>query len=119
MNSRIKRRGHPLPLRKVLIRRLEREYGFSNYNARLVWRAFMECLAATFAAKKGITIPTFGSLMVIKSKAHRGWNPKLKQIMIVPEKMIVRFRASPILKDLVNDRIRSEYELEGFDEYFE
>jgi nucleoid DNA-binding protein len=58
---------------------------------------------ADLAEKEGIEfalqIPKFGTFKVEKRQARTGFNPQTKEKIAIPEKTVIKFRASSLMKD--------------------
>ena len=65
---------------------------------------FSECVVFALKSMKNIEIRGFGSFIIKKIKEkHTARNPKTGELIYVPEKNKVRFRASKNLKKIINE----------------
>ena len=66
---------------------------------------FTECIQKALGDQQNVEIRGFGTFFVkrIKEK-YNARNPKTSELIYVPEKNKVRFRASKKLKELVNEK---------------
>ena len=66
---------------------------------------FTECIHEALSKKQSVEIRGFGTFFIKKiKKKYNARNPKTSELIYVPEKNKVRFRASKKLKRLINEK---------------
>lgn len=61
-------------------------------------------MADTLDEGSSVTVQSFGSFEVKKKMERILTNPSTKQRMLVPPKLVLNFKASPALKDKINNQ---------------
>ena len=91
--------------RPGLIKQLkQRNPSLNNSDIEDIIDTFCESIEKSLKKKKKIELRGFGSFFVKKIKEkYSARNPKTGEIIYVPEKNKVRFRASKKLKDFINN----------------
>ena len=87
-----------------LIRKLvERNPDLNLKDSAEILNIFTKCIHQSLLDNRNIELRGFGSFFVKKLKEkHSARNPKTGELIYVPEKNKVRFRASKKLKDFIN-----------------
>tara|TARA_B100001121_G_C18276955_1_gene428863 strand:+ start:219 stop:500 length:282 start_codon:yes stop_codon:yes gene_type:complete len=90
--------------RSKLIRKLkEKNPNLSQIEIELILDNFSESIEKSLLDNKKVELRGFGTFFLKKIKEKFGSrNPKTGEIIYVPEKNKVRFRASKKLKDFIN-----------------
>ena len=90
--------------RSKLIRKLkEKNPNLSQIEIELILDNFSESIEKSLLDNKKVELRGFGTFFLKKIKEKfRSRNPKTGEIIYVPEKNKVRFRASKKLKDFIN-----------------
>ena len=90
--------------RSKLIRKLkEKNPNLSKIEIELILDNFSESIEKSLLDNKKVELRGFGTFFLKKIKEKFGSrNPKTGEIIYVPEKNKVRFRASKKLKDFIN-----------------
>ena len=66
---------------------------------------FTECIRKALSTQQNVEIRGFGTFFIKKIKEkYNARNPKTSELIYVPEKNKVRFRASKKLKKLINEK---------------
>lgn len=63
------------------------------------FNSMIECLLE----EQSLTIPNFGNFILKKKTSRLGRNPKTKEPVIIPARMVVAFKASNFLKKNLNE----------------
>lgn len=63
----------------------------------------LSTIALALACDEDVMLTGFGKFEVKQQPKLRKANPRTGEVMEVPEKAAVRFAASPVLKELVNE----------------
>ena len=76
----------------------------SKKDAKAAVDCIFESITATLKKKKTepVTLIGFGTFKVNKRKARMGRNPKTGEAMTLPERRVVTFKVSRVLKERVN-----------------
>ena len=87
-----------------LIRKLvERNPDLNLKDSAEILNIFTKCIRQSLLDNRNIELRGFGSFFVKKLKEkHSARNPKTGELIYVPEKNRVRFRASKKLKEFIN-----------------
>jgi integration host factor subunit alpha len=90
--------------RAQLVKPLYREIGLSLHDAASLVEAILEEIAAALIRGDAVKLSSFRTFRVKRKTPRIGRNPKTgKEVPIAARKVLV-FRASPILKDRINQR---------------
>lgn len=83
-----------------LINSMAEKAGLTKVQAKGALDAFM--CATTDALKKGdkLSLVGFGTFAVVKREARKGHNPQTKQVINIPSKKVVKFKAGSELAEL-------------------
>jgi len=83
-----------------LINSMAEKAGLTKVQAKSALDAFM--CATTDALKKGdkLSLVGFGTFAVVKREARKGHNPQTKQVINIPAKKVVKFKAGSELAEL-------------------
>ena len=88
----------------VIIRKLKNKYpNISKKNLEKIFDLFVQQITGSLINKKSIGIKSLGTFFIKEIKEKKqARNPKTGQIIYVPKRNKIRFRASKILKELIN-----------------
>jgi integration host factor subunit alpha len=81
--------------------------GFSKKEASDLVEALFETMKDTLAAGHKIKISGFGNFVVRDKKERPGLNPRTRERITLAPRRVVRFRPSPVLKQLINSPAQS------------
>ena len=84
-----------------LVQAVHDKVGFSKKESSEVVERVFETMKHTLEAGDELKISGFGKFDVRRKNARRGRNPKTKNSLIIPERTVVTFKASQVLKALV------------------
>jgi integration host factor subunit alpha len=79
------------------------EAGFSKKDATLVVESIFELLKQRLASGEKVKISGFGNFMVSEKRPRRGRNPQTGDEIIISGRRVLTFKASHVLKDLINN----------------
>lgn len=79
-----------------------RQAGLTKANVNRFYAGFLALARRELARNKHFVLPGLGSLNVRVRKARAGRNPRTGEMMRIPERRVVRFRAFTSLRDIVN-----------------
>ncbi len=87
---------------KEFITELSRRLGTSSRDVSKIVSAFNAEFSSQLENENTISIQGFGTFDVKKKLEHVVVNPSSRQRMLVPPRMEIKFKPSPILKDKIN-----------------
>ena len=89
----------------VIIRKLKNKYpNISKKNLEKIFDLFFSKIAKSLNNKTSIEIRSFGTFFLKEIKEKKmARNPKTSEIIYVPKKNKIRFRASKRLKEIINN----------------
>ena len=89
----------------VIIRKLKNKYpNISKKNLEKIFDLFFSKIAKSLNNKTSIEIRSFGTFFLKEIKEKKmARNPNTSEIIYVPKKNKVRFRASKRLKEIINN----------------
>ncbi|MDP2341735.1 MAG: integration host factor subunit alpha [Deltaproteobacteria bacterium] len=100
-----------------LVESVHTKVGFSKKESSEVVERVFETMKATLESGDGLKISGFGKFDVRRKNARRGRNPKTEQGLIIPERTVVTFKASQVLKAAVaGDALTTSTNEEGEDD---
>ena len=90
--------------KKEIVKKLKKKYlEIGSKNLEKITDIFFEQIAQSLIDKRPVEIRSIGSFFVKEiSEKKKARNPKTGEIIYVPKKNKVRFRASKRLKELIN-----------------
>ncbi len=88
--------------KKDLVTRVSNETGLSKTAATVAVNAVFQEILETLSDEGEISVAGFGKFEVVTRAARTGINPLTKEKIEIPEQKTVRFKASKVLKDSVN-----------------
>ena len=86
---------------KEYISELSRKCGFSQENTQKLIRCVIEAMASKFDAGEDVIVPNFGVFELKKRMERIVVKPSTGQRMLVPPKIVVNFKPSQSVKDLL------------------
>lgn len=75
--------------------------GLSKVDAKKAVDAFVETVTSELKAGGKIALLGFGSFSVAEKSARKGVNPRTKEVLDIPARKVVKFKAGAELADLV------------------
>ena len=84
-----------------LVESVHNKVGFSKKESSDVVERVFETMKATLQSGDDLKISGFGKFDIRRKNARRGRNPKTEQGLIIPERTVVTFKASQVLKAVV------------------
>uniref|UniRef100_A0A7C2PDY4 HU family DNA-binding protein n=1 Tax=candidate division WOR-3 bacterium TaxID=2052148 RepID=A0A7C2PDY4_UNCW3 len=88
--------------KQELINKVAEKAGVTKKDAALVVNAFIDVVKESLAKKNPVRIIGFGTFDVRKRAERKGRNPRSKQEIKIPARIVPVFRASSTLKEMVN-----------------
>ncbi|MEO0239019.1 MAG: HU family DNA-binding protein [candidate division WOR-3 bacterium] len=88
--------------KQELINKVAEKAGVTKKDAALVVNAFIDVVKDSLAKKNPVRIIGFGTFDVRKRAERKGRNPRSKQEIKIPARIVPVFRASSTLKEMVN-----------------
>ena len=88
--------------KKDLIDAIMQELGYTRKDATHFVDLFFEAIKEEIQQKGKIKISKFGSFEVYKKKTRIGRNPNTMKEAPIPERNVVRFKSSSILRKSIN-----------------
>ena len=86
-----------------IVEALHNKVGFSKRETAQLVDLTLEKIAAALVEDEAVTISSFGTFKVKRRKPKRARNLKTGESVDVPSRKTVTFKASPALKELVNE----------------
>ena len=75
--------------------------GLSKVDAKKAVDAFVETVTSELKAGGKIALLGFGSFSVAEKSARKGVNPRTKEVLDIPSRKVVKFKAGAELADIV------------------
>lgn len=75
--------------------------GLSKVDAKKAVDAFVETVTSELKAGGKIALLGFGSFSVVEKSARKGVNPRTKEVLDIPARKVVKFKAGAELADIV------------------
>lgn len=85
-----------------IVQTIHREAGIPKENAAKIIETLLKIMKGKMAKGESILISGFGKFCVRKKEERRGRNPATSQDMMLPERKVVTFKCSSILKKKLN-----------------
>ena len=89
--------------KQELIKRISKQCNIKQYQAKEYLDALTEILTETLLEGGRIKLTGLGIFETTQTKEHMWNNPNMNELVLVPERTKVRFRASETLKKALND----------------
>lgn len=89
--------------KRDIVEELHNKVGFPKRETAALVDLTLEKIAAALVEGRPVTISSFGTFRVKHRKSQKGRNLKTGESVIVPGRKTVTFKASPALKELVNE----------------
>jgi DNA-binding protein HU-beta len=87
--------------KKELIREIQDETGFTQRTIDETLKAFMDVITKQVIKQEDVTLVGFGTFTVSNRSERRQINPKTKQFITVPAKVVPVFKFSDVIKKQV------------------
>lgn len=84
---------------KEFIAELSQRTGYTQENTRQIVRKLIDGMMAAFDDGQSVQIAGFGTFEVKKRLERVMVNPSTGQKMMVPPKLVLSFKASPVIKE--------------------
>lgn len=92
--------------RADLVEALARRAGVQRNDANRLLGAMLEHIEAALVAGEAVKLSRFGNFAVRQKRQRVGRNPKTGQEVPITPRRVVTFRASQMLRDLVEEKSR-------------
>ena len=79
--------------------------GISKKESAELVDSLIELMKSTLAAGENIKITGFGNFVVKHKNQQKGINPRTKDPIILPERKVLKFKSSQILRDELNKKL--------------
>ncbi len=86
-----------------IIEKIAERYETSSSEASDTVETLLEIVKSTLASGEDVMISGFGKFQVQKKKARKGRNPATGETMMLPQRRVVTFKCSGILRDKINN----------------
>ena len=93
---------------KELVNELSSRLGYTNKDAATVVSSIVAIMTEEFSSGQGVSIEGFGQFEVKKKMERITINPLTQQRLLVPPKLVLTYKPSPILKDKLNNTLAYE-----------
>jgi integration host factor subunit alpha len=84
-----------------LITTVTNNIGFPEKESHNIVDLFLEIMVSTLESGETVKISGFGTWTVREKKARNGRNPQTGDAIVLDERRVVKFKASPVLKGRV------------------
>ncbi len=89
--------------RKDLSKKIYQKLGFSkNYSSQIIDN-FFETMIVELLRSNKIKLSSFGTFKIINKKRRIGRNPKTKEEAVISPRRVVKFKASSLFKQKLNN----------------
>lgn len=85
-----------------IVEDLVQQLGLTNKECTQLVESTIEIIKKTLASSDDILISGFGKFCVNQKRERKGRNPATGQTMMLPERKVVTFKSSGILRNRVN-----------------
>ena len=89
--------------KRDIVEALHEKVGFSKRETTFLVDAALEKITSALVGNETVTISSFGTFRVKERKAQKGRNLKTGESVVVPSRKTVTFKASPALKEVINE----------------
>jgi DNA-binding protein HU-beta len=86
-----------------LVNAMAEKTGFTKKDTELSLETFMSVVTSTLASREKVTLKGFGTFEAKQRAERNGVNPKTGESLVISAKTVPTFKASPALKDEVNN----------------
>ena len=93
---------------KELVNELSSRLGYTNKDAATLVSSIVAIMTEEFSSGKGVSFEGFGQFEVKKKMERITNNPLTQQRLLVPPKLVLTYKPSPILKDKLNNTLAYE-----------
>jgi integration host factor subunit alpha len=83
----------------------EKVGGISKKESAELVDELIELMKGTLASGENIKITGFGNFVVKHKGQRKGINPRTKKPIILPERKVLKFKSSQILRDELNQKL--------------
>jgi len=88
--------------KKTIVEAIHAKVGFSKRETAAIVDTAFELVKAALAKGEPITISAFGKFSIRERKARKARNPQTGETVTLPERRVVTFKVSRVLKERVN-----------------
>ena len=88
--------------KKNIVEAIHAKVGFSRREIAAIVDKTLELFKTALAEGEPIMISAFGKFSMREKKAHKGRNPKTGETITLPERRVVTFKVSRVLKERIN-----------------
>jgi len=88
--------------RDEMVARLMRTAGLTKANVSRFYEGLVEVIKKELASRGEFVLSGLGTLRVVTRKARQGRNPRTGEVIQIPRRKVVRFRAYSALRQLLN-----------------
>ncbi len=85
-----------------IIARIYEKVGFSKNQATDVVEATFDIIKAALEKGENVKISGFGNFVINRKNPRKGRNPQTGEEIIIKGRLVLTFKASPILKETIN-----------------
>lgn len=85
-----------------VLKKLADELDLTQAETETIYNSFVEEISQLLENNKGFTLPGLGSFSTYLRPAHTSYNPHYKKKMVIPEKNIVKYSQSSVVRDEIN-----------------
>ncbi|MEX0607920.1 MAG: HU family DNA-binding protein [Balneolaceae bacterium] len=85
-----------------VLQNLTEELSLTQAETEQLLNSFIDGLTHLLSREKGFTLPGLGSFSVELRPSHTSFNPYYKKKIIIPDKKVVKFRQSSVIRDELN-----------------
>ena len=85
---------------------ITKEFRVTKYNASEIVEDVLETISTALANNEQVKLAGFGTFLIHDKKERIGRNPKTLKKAVISSRKTLSFRASPILKKIVNEENR-------------
>ncbi len=85
-----------------IIENIYEKVGISKKETAKVIHVIFDTIKETLENEESVKISRFGTFSVRRKRARRGRNPQTDEEIIISARKVITFKASNVLKDLVN-----------------
>lgn len=89
-------------IKKDVLAGIVEKTGFSEDDARLFYKAFMETVIGALRDGERVQLVGFGTFDVVERAAHEGRSLRTGEVIQIPASKTPRFKAGRTLKNAVN-----------------
>ncbi|RME89075.1 MAG: HU family DNA-binding protein [Planctomycetota bacterium] len=85
-----------------MVKEVSAKEGISQKQTRKIINEFLQAFQRNLKANKKVNLRGLGTFYLVVQKKRKWQNPKTKKVFQIPERKVVRFRPSGLLKRFIN-----------------